>query len=147
METGGGTFEEKAARASRVIECLEGLAKSLQELYPASEPVDEDSRVMLLEYVELARGLLPYETPVKAAITRLTTILGEVSSPDNVVEHVIPLTVGLAVSNARAIATELKATYYPQPPRRSRPPRSDAYHSDPQRQIIPSLRSRCSRQR
>ena len=81
MEMSSGSFEEKAARASRVIECLEGLAKSLQELYPTSEPVDVDSRMMLLEYVELAKGLLPYETPVKAAITRLTTLLGKSHLP------------------------------------------------------------------
>jgi hypothetical protein len=147
METSGESFEEKATRAWGVILGLEDLAKSLHELYETRESVDEDSRVMLLEYVELARGLLPYETPVKAAITRLTTILGEVSPPDNVVEDVIPLTVGLAVTNARAISTALRARYYSQPPRRSHPPKSDAYRSDPQRPIVPSLRSRCSRQR
>lgn len=146
MGTDDDSFDEKATRAWEVILGLEDLAKNLHELYETREPVDDDSRVILLEYVELARGLLPQETPVRAAITRLTTILGEVSSPDDVVEHVIPLTVGLAVSNARAISTALRARYYPQPPRRSRPPRSDAYHSDSQRPIVPSLRSKCSRQ-
>ncbi len=147
METGGDSFEEKASRAWEVILGLEDLAKNLAELYETRDRVDDDSQVILLEYVELARDLLPYDTPVKAAITRLTTILGEVSSPDNVVEHVIPLTVGLAVTNARAISTALRARYYPSPPRRSHPPRFDSYRSDPQRPIVPSLRSKCSRQR